>query len=467
MTPHIARRFRTASRPLGALAAVVSLVLSSFLLGTGPAAAAETPTTGFTRGFTAPNGLSSTYNLYADGIDRSKPVGVAFYFDGDGQYWAQRPTGSVVRDMARHAAARNMVLVVPLSPDRTGSRTWWENIDANGDWFRALSGHLVQRYGLDTNRVWLTGYSGGAEFITMEVLADRQNWIRGGGAVVIGGGGARKMQTAPSAAVKSLPIQWVTGADDVAGATQPATWSALASARRGQQSYAAQGFTRTSLQVPAGVNHHEYDQAALLDAALRTYGSASVPAPAPVVPGPFTDVPATHTFAPEITWVKNRAVLRGWPDGTYRPTHQMTREQVAAALYRLAGSPTYTPPRTSPFTDVPTSHVFYKEIAWLHAKGISTGWAAADGTRTYKPAQRVSRDQMAAFFYRQAGKPAYTPPRTSPFVDVSTGQGFYKEMAWLQATGISTGWKDGTYRPGAGTSRDVMAAFLHRYAENS
>ncbi|WP_187347268.1 S-layer homology domain-containing protein, partial [Kocuria sp. CNJ-770] len=62
---------------------------------------------------------------------------------------------------------------------------------------------------------------------------------------------------------------------------------------------------------------------------------------------------------------------------------------------------------------------------------------------------------------------AYTPPRTSPFVDVSTGQGFYKEMAWLQATGISTGWKDGTYRPGAGTSRDVMAAFLHRYAENS
>ncbi|MFC4902254.1 GH25 family lysozyme [Kocuria oceani] len=199
----------------------------------------------------------------------------------------------------------------------------------------------------------------------------------------------------------------------------------------------------------------------------RAPARPAAPAPAPVVPGPFKDVPATHTFAPEITWVKNRAVLRGWPDGTYRPAHQMTREQVAAALYRLAGSPAYTAPRTSPFTDVPTSHVFYKEIAWLHAQGISTGWAAADGTRTYKPAQRVSRDQMAAFFYRQAGKPAYTPPRTSPFVDVSTGQGFYKEMAWLQATGISTGWKDGTYRPGAGTSRDVMAAFLHRFGTRS
>ncbi|MFI7579406.1 S-layer homology domain-containing protein [Kocuria kalidii] len=461
MTPHIARRFRTASRPLGALAAVLSLSLSSLALGTAPAAAAETPSTGFTRDFTAPNGLSSTYNLYADGIDRSKPVGVAFYFDGDGQYWAQRPTGSVVRDMARHAAARNMVLVVPLSPDRYGSRTWWESIDANGDWFRALSGHLVQRYGLDTGRVWLTGYSGGAQFITKEVLADRQNWIRGGGAVVIGGGGARGMQTAPSAAVKSLPIQWVTGADDVAGATQPPSWSALAAARGGQASYAAQGFTRTSLQVPAGVDHHAYDHDALFAAALRTHGSSA----APVAPGPFKDVVASHAFATQIAWVKDRGVLRGWSDGTFRPTQEMSRSQVAAALYRLAGSPAHTPPRVSPFADVPTTHVFYKEMSWLHARGISTGWSDG-GTRYFKPGQKVARDQMAAFFYRLAGSPAYTPPRVSPFADVSAGQGFYREMAWLHTTGISKGWNDGTYRPGAGTSRDVMAAFLHRYVQH-
>ena len=183
-----------------------------------------------------------------------------------------------------------------------------------------------------------------------------------------------------------------------------------------------------------------------------------------MAPGPFKDVPASHPFATEISWVKNKGVLRGWPDGTYRPTHQMTREQVAAALYRTAGSPAYTPPRTSPFTDVPTTHVFYQEIAWLHAQDISTGWIGPDGRAAYKPAQRVTRDQMAAFFYRMAGEPAYTAPRQSPFRDVSTGQGFYKQMAWLHATGISKGWDDGTYRPAAGTSRDVMAAFLHRYA---
>ncbi|GAA3295980.1 hypothetical protein GCM10017708_34790 [Arthrobacter citreus] len=39
-----------------------------------------------------------------------------------------------------------------------------------------------------------------------------------------------------------------------------------------------------------------------------------------------------------------------------------------------------------------------------------------------------------------AGSPAYTPPARSPFADVSTGQQFYKEMAWLADQKISTGW---------------------------
>lgn len=270
MAPHIARRFRTASRPLGALAAVLALTFSSLLLAAGPARAGETPTTAFSRSHTAANGLSSTYHLRAHGIDHTRPVGVAFYFDGDGQYWAQRPDSSVVRSMARHAAARNMVLVVPVAPDRRGTSTWWENIDANGDWFRSLAAHLVQRHGLNTADVWLAGHSGGAQFITKEVLADRQNWIRGGGAVVIGGGGARDMQTAPSRAVRSLPVRWVTGADDVAGATEPASWSALADARSGQRAFARAGFTRTGLRVPARTDHHAYDHAAIFSAALTS-----------------------------------------------------------------------------------------------------------------------------------------------------------------------------------------------------
>ncbi len=195
-------------------------------------AAATPPATTYFKPFSA-HGMQSSYHIYTDGIDRSKPVGVVFYFGGDywktSETWVHNPGGSQLKAMAAQARTKNMILVVPISPDKNASGdgiTWWENIDKNGQYFRALKDSLIKNYGLDTSRVWLAGYSGGAEFITYEVLADQQNWIRGGGATIIGGGGANGMQTAPSAAVRKMPLTWHAGSKDVVGDTNPPEWSA-------------------------------------------------------------------------------------------------------------------------------------------------------------------------------------------------------------------------------------------------
>ncbi|WP_243753254.1 S-layer homology domain-containing protein [Paenarthrobacter sp. MSM-2-10-13] len=141
---------------------------------------------------------------------------------------------------------------------------------------------------------------------------------------------------------------------------------------------------------------------------------------------------------------------------------------MAAFLYRHAGSPAFTPPTVSPFTDVPVEAAFYKEITWLASTGISTGWALDGGVREYRPLSPIARDAMAAFLYRYADKPAFTAPPVSPFTDVPAGGGFYTEITWLAGAGISTGWDAGNgarqYRPFDGIARDAMAAFLYRYA---
>jgi hypothetical protein len=77
----------------------------------------------------------------------------------------------------------------------------------------------------------------------------------------------------------------------------------------------------------------------------------------------------------------------------------VNRDQVAAFVYRFAGSPAYTP-GVSPFADISPQTAFFKEISWLASQGISTGWTEADGTRTYRSALPVNRDQVAAFLYR-------------------------------------------------------------------
>jgi hypothetical protein len=183
----------------------------------------------------------------------------------------------------------------------------------------------------------------------------------------------------------------------------------------------------------------------------------------------FADVPTGAQFFREISWLGSTGVTTGYSNGTYAPLGTVNRDAMAAFMYRLAGSPEFTPPSVSPFSDVKPSTQFYREITWLASQGISTGWAEPNGSRTYRPLQPVARDAMAAFTYRFAskfaGSTSYAPPATSPFTDVTPRTQFYKEITWLASRGISTGWKEATgptYRPLNSVARDAMAAFMSR-----
>ncbi|MGM0930641.1 MAG: hypothetical protein ACQEXN_13160 [Actinomycetota bacterium] len=261
-------------------AALGSTLLASALVLSVPAQAAA-PYSATYQTYTAPNGLSSKYHLYANGIDTKKPVGVLFVFHGDysrpDQSYVHHPKGSVMKKMAAEAAKKNMIMVPVITPDKKGGITWWEDADRNGDWFRSLATSLIAKYKLDSRRIWLHGYSGGAEFITYELLADRQEWIKGGGATIVGGGGYDGMQTAPPAAVKKMKLHWISGSRDGKGGTSLKTWSALGTAKRAEKKYKALGFTGTKITILPGVTHYTYDMPKLLANDLKAMPAAIAP----------------------------------------------------------------------------------------------------------------------------------------------------------------------------------------------
>ncbi|WP_432393391.1 S-layer homology domain-containing protein [Pseudarthrobacter sp. L19] len=193
--------------------------------------------------------------------------------------------------------------------------------------------------------------------------------------------------------------------------------------------------------------------------AIRLGGSAS-----------FADVPQGTQFFSEIGWLAGKGVSTGWVEqgrALFRPGQPVNRDAMAAFMYRLAGSPAFDPPAVSPFADVTRDTQFYKEITWLAAQKISTGWNEGGGRWTYRPLQPVNRDAMAAFMYRFAGSPPYTAPPAvlAPFSDVPAGTQFYKEIGWLSDNRISTGWVNGwdaQFKPTAEVKRDAMAAFMYR-----
>lgn len=172
----------------------------------------------------------------------------------------------------------------------------------------------------------------------------------------------------------------------------------------------------------------------------------------------YNDI-AGNLFENDIIKLGEKSITTGYPDGGFHPLESIERGAMAAYLYRLAGSPEFEAPAESPFSDVPTTHPFYKEIAWLKATGITTGWE--DGT--FRPEDSINREAMAAFFYRAAGSPEVQQEAT--FTDVS-GNPFAKEISWFQFSKLSTGWPDSTFRPHDSVKRDAMAAYVMRYMGN-
>jgi immune inhibitor A len=171
---------------------------------------------------------------------------------------------------------------------------------------------------------------------------------------------------------------------------------------------------------------------------------------------PFPDVPISHPFCGEITWMKDSNIATGYGDGTYKPSNPVLRQAMAAFLARAADA-TLDPCLTPPFPDVPTTHPFCEEIQWIRDRGISTGF----GDGTYRPQTVVTRQAMAAFMARLANA-TLTDCTTQPFSDIATSHPFCREIQWMKTTGISTGFGDGTYRPSQAVSRQAMAAFILR-----
>lgn len=113
--------------------------------------------------------------------------------------------------------------------------------------------------------------------------------------------------------------------------------------------------------------------------------------------------------------------------------------------------------------DIPAGYKYQKHIEWLEAAGITNGYS--DGS--FRSSKAVTRGSAAAFFYRLAGSPSVKLPAASPFEDVSPSHKFYKEIVWMEQSGVARGHSDGTYRPSAKVSRGTMSVFLYRYYDGS
>ncbi|MCL2594040.1 MAG: S-layer homology domain-containing protein, partial [Promicromonosporaceae bacterium] len=303
--------------------------------------------------------------------------------------------------------------------------------------------------------------------------------ITGGTVTISGENTVGSLLTVSLAGMTPMPSggqiswQWLRDGTPITGAT--GTQYRLTAADAGR-----------TITARASVNIPGYTAVTRTSAGLLVMPAPS-PSPTPGVPSPqptptppgsgwecpatssFTDVVAGSQFHCYIAWLAATEITTGWPDHTFRPGANVERQAMAAFLYRgLADSDGFTTPGVPRFADKPISGAFFRQVEWLAGTGITTGWNM--GThQEFRPGAHVERQAMAAFLFRAAGSPRFTPPATATFQDVPVGAPFFREIEWLYSTNITTGWHMGThqeFRPSANVERQAMAAFLYRAFNN-
>ncbi|WP_146194711.1 S-layer homology domain-containing protein [Bifidobacterium callitrichidarum] len=185
--------------------------------------------------------------------------------------------------------------------------------------------------------------------------------------------------------------------------------------------------------------------------------------------GGFIDVNAATPHVDDIAWLKESGITVGYSDGTFSPAGVVNRQDMAAFLYRLAGSPKFTPDWSqNKFADVNSSSPHAKEVLWLAQTGISTGYVAANGTVTFQGTVPVFRQDMAAFLKRLADYEGAAAPSGNgrSFIDVNADTPHADDIAWLSKSGVASGYGNGTFGVGGTVLRQDMAAFLHRMKTN-
>lgn len=111
--------------------------------------------------------------------------------------------------------------------------------------------------------------------------------------------------------------------------------------------------------------------AALVTAAVLSL-SISIPAFAAVEDTGFADVDTGAWYAEEAVWCRDNSVMNGTGAATFSPDRTMTRGMLATVLYRAAGSPEVS--GAPDFSDVPEASAYADGVAWAAESGIVTGY---------------------------------------------------------------------------------------------
>ena len=187
------------------------------------------------------------------------------------------------------------------------------------------------------------------------------------------------------------------------------------------------------------------------------------PASKPEVKLPFTDVSTSDWFYNDAAFVYEKGLFSGTDSRSFSPNASMTRAMLVTVLYRLDGEPAVT--GRSSFADVSSGMYYENAVIWAAANSIVTGTGSTAFSPDAKVTREQLAAILYRYAqYKKLDVRAET--KLSSFTDAASVSGYANAaLSWAIAEGLVNG-ASGRLMPKGDATRAQVAAILHRFVEN-
>ncbi|HIV96904.1 MAG TPA: C69 family dipeptidase [Candidatus Agathobaculum stercoravium] len=177
----------------------------------------------------------------------------------------------------------------------------------------------------------------------------------------------------------------------------------------------------------------------------------------------FTDVPADSWYADAVQYVTENGLMNGTEETAFGPDETTTRGMIVAILYRMEGEPEA---EASDFTDVNADAYYADAVAWANANGIVTGYGdglfGPDDTIT-----REQMAAILYRYAQYKGYDVTTTGSLDAYTDAAQISNYaLTAMQWANEQGLITGSTSTTLEPQGNAIRAEAATILMRFCEN-
>ena len=178
---------------------------------------------------------------------------------------------------------------------------------------------------------------------------------------------------------------------------------------------------------------------------------------------PFTDISEKDWFYGDVMFVYENGLMLGTSKTLFSPHGTAMRGMMATILWRMEGSP--VPKGKNSFTDVEAGKWYADAITWTAENGIFAGYSKDK----FGPDDPITREQLAAIFYRYADYKGYdltVKGDLDKFKDADKITDYAKTaMQWAVGSGLMKGKSGNLLDPQGTATRAEIAAMLHRFIE--